>query len=129
MEFDWTFQAGQRSFTSETAPVPLRVPLAILASAPGRLSVPKLTVRVRFPSPAPHAKGVTRTALRGCGGEEYPYCIEAAGFAVGRVASGRSRPSPPAKESRPRLIPHSPDQAQINVVVAGIAVDHQPDSL
>jgi hypothetical protein len=34
-ESDRISQAGQRSFTSETAPVPLRVPLAILANAPG----------------------------------------------------------------------------------------------
>jgi hypothetical protein len=48
-EFDRILQAGQRSFTPETALVPLRVPLAILASAPGRLSVHKLTVRLQFP--------------------------------------------------------------------------------
>src|ERR1035437_3013449 len=46
----------------KTALVPLRVPLAILASGPWRLSVPKLTVRVRFPSPAPHAKSVAAQA-------------------------------------------------------------------
>jgi len=49
-EFDHISQAGQHSFASYNGTVPLRVPLAILASAPGRLSVPKLTVRVRFPS-------------------------------------------------------------------------------
>src|SRR5450631_3361193 len=48
-EFGRVSQAGRRSFTSETAPVPPRVPLAILASAPWRLSVPKLTVRLQFP--------------------------------------------------------------------------------
>ena len=48
-EFGRASQAGRGSFTPETAPVPLRVPSAILTSAPGRLSVPKLTVRLQFP--------------------------------------------------------------------------------
>jgi hypothetical protein len=39
-EFDCISQAGQRSFASETALVPLRVPLAILASAPGDCQFP-----------------------------------------------------------------------------------------
>jgi len=39
-EFDRLSQAGQRSFMSETALVPLRVPLAILASAPGDCQYP-----------------------------------------------------------------------------------------
>jgi len=34
-ESDWISQIGQRSLASETALVPLRVPLAILASASG----------------------------------------------------------------------------------------------
>src|SRR5450759_2850390 len=42
----------------ETALVPPRVPIGHLGECPWRLSVPKLTVRVRFPSPAPHAKSV-----------------------------------------------------------------------
>ena len=57
-EFDCISQAGQRSFASETALVPLRVPIGHLGECPWRLSVPKLTVRLRFPSPAPHAKRV-----------------------------------------------------------------------
>ena len=28
-------------------------------------------------------------------GEEFPYCVKAAGFADGGAASGRSRPTPP----------------------------------
>jgi hypothetical protein len=39
-EFGRISQAGRRSFTSETALVPLRVPLAILASAPGDCQYP-----------------------------------------------------------------------------------------
>ena len=59
-ESDRISQAGQPSFASYNGTVPLRVPLAILAVAPGRLSVPKLTVRLRFPPPAPHVKGAMR---------------------------------------------------------------------
>jgi hypothetical protein len=39
-EFAWISQAGQDSFASETALVPLRVPLAILASAPADCQFP-----------------------------------------------------------------------------------------
>src|SRR5450759_2760281 len=48
----------------ETALVPPRVPIGHLGECPWRLSVPKLTVRVRFPSPAPHAKSVAAEANR-----------------------------------------------------------------
>src|SRR5450759_5809495 len=48
----------------ETALVPPRVPIGHLGECSWRLSVPKLTVRVRFPSPAPHAKNVAAQANR-----------------------------------------------------------------
>jgi hypothetical protein len=59
--------------------------------------VPKLTVRLQFPPPLQ-----TRKVLRGCGGEEFPYCaLPPASPAAGRLlrrhaASGRSCPPPPA---------------------------------
>src|SRR5664280_3725338 len=78
-------QASQPSFASYNGTVPLRVSLAILASAPGRLSVPKLTVRLQFPHPLQ-----TRRALRRCSGEEFPYCVKAAGYADSGAASCRA---------------------------------------
>ena len=57
-ESDWISQAGQRSFASENGTRAITRAISHLGECPWRLSVPKLTVRVRFPSPAPHAKSV-----------------------------------------------------------------------
>jgi hypothetical protein len=57
-ESDCIFQAGQRSFASENGTRAITRALSHLGECPWRLSVPKLTVRVRFPSPAPYAKTV-----------------------------------------------------------------------
>ena len=55
-KFDCLSQAGQRSFASENGTRAITRAISHLGECPWRLSVPKLTVRVRFPSPAPHAK-------------------------------------------------------------------------
>jgi hypothetical protein len=78
-EFDRIFKAGQPSFASYKGTVPLRVPLAILASSPGRLSVPKLTVRLNSCHPLRRLRLASR-----------PTCARVRSLAEG-VASGRLR--------------------------------------
>ena len=73
--------------------------------------VPKLTVRLQLPPPAPRAKSVTR--MCGCSGEEFPYCVKAAGFASrrgGLRAGMRLRPVPPSATSTKRRDELDPDQ-------------------
>src|SRR5664280_2904558 len=57
-ESDCISQAGQRSFASENGTRATTRAVSHLGECPWRLSVPKLTVRVRFPSPAPREKSV-----------------------------------------------------------------------
>ena len=47
--------------------------LSHLGECPWRLSVPKLTVRLQFPSPAPQAKALQCCSR--CSGEEFLYCV------------------------------------------------------
>jgi hypothetical protein len=61
-KFDCLSQAGQRSFASENGTRAITRAISHLGECPWRLSVPKLTVRVRFPSPAPHSKSVAAEA-------------------------------------------------------------------
>src|SRR5664280_1982419 len=57
-ESDCISQAGQRSFASENGTRAITRALSHLGECPWRLSVPKLTVRLQFPPPAPNAKSV-----------------------------------------------------------------------
>src|SRR5664280_881377 len=56
----------------KTALVQLRVPIGHLGECPWRLSVPKLTVRVRFPS----LNSTRKTGCSSCSGEELLYCVK-----------------------------------------------------
>jgi len=62
-ESDCISQAGQRSFASENGTRAITRAISHLGECPWRLSVPKLTVRVRFPSPAPRAKSVATVVV------------------------------------------------------------------
>ena len=85
--------------------------LSHLDQCPWRPSVAKLTVQVRFPSPAPHAQG----GRSSCSGEELLHCANAAGYAEatrlpGRHAAfGRSRPPPPKAPQT-----HRKDEGRLN---------------
>jgi len=110
-ESDWISQAGQRSFASENGTRAITRALSHLGECPWRLLVPKLTVRLQLPPPAPRAKSVTR--MCGCSGEEFPYCVKAAGFASrrgGLRAGMRLRPVPPSATSTKRRDELDPDQ-------------------
>jgi hypothetical protein len=76
-ESDCIIQAGQRSFASESGTRAIARAISHLGECPWRLSLPKLTVRVRFPSPAPRERAVAAVVS----GEEFLYCVKAAGLA------------------------------------------------
>jgi len=97
-ESDCISQAGQRSFASENGTRAITRAISHLGECPWRLSDPKLTVWLRFPSPLHRRKRCSR-----CSGEEFLYCVKAAGSADGRAAS-RAGMRPPAGPTlrRPR---------------------------
>src|ERR1035437_7647347 len=98
-ESDWISQAGQRSFASENGTRAITRAISHLGECPWRLSVAKLTVRVRFPS----LNSTRRIGCSSCSGEELLYCVKAAGFAGDGPTYERAcglRPVPPSGLAR-----------------------------
>src|ERR1035437_9338141 len=70
-ESDGIVQAGQRSFASENGTRAITRAISHLGECPWRLSVPKLTVWVRFPS----LNSTRKIGCSSCSGEELLYCV------------------------------------------------------
>ena len=67
-----SLKAGQRSFASENGTRAITRAISHLGECPWRLSVPKLTVRVRFPS----LNSTRKIGCSSCSGEEFLYCVK-----------------------------------------------------
>ena len=92
IEFDCISQAGQRSFASENGTRAITPATSHRGECPWRLSVPKLTVRVRFPSPAPRKAVAAVVVVRSfCTALKPPAKPTAARLPGRHAASGRSR--------------------------------------
>ena len=104
-ESDCISQAGQPSFASENGTRAIARAISHLGECPWRLSVPKLTVQVRFPSPAPREKAVAAVVVvrSFCTALKPPASPTAKQQSGGHAASGRSRPPPSCGATATRL--------------------------